>query len=78
MKRVIEVERPRLVVRILYSIGRRMFGQVPTPERIMANRLPLMVGLGALYGAIQWAGRIDSRLRALLQVHVATLYGSVY
>ena len=42
-----------------------MFGQVPTPERIMAHRLPLMVGLGALYGAIQWAGRIDARLRAL-------------
>jgi hypothetical protein len=78
MKRVTEVERPRLVVRILYSIGRRTFGQVPTPERIMAHRLPLMVGLGALYGAIQWAGRIDARLRTLLQVHVATLYGSIY
>ena len=78
MQRVIEVERPRLVVRILYSIGRRLFGQVPTPERIMAHRLSLMVGLGALYGAIRCAGRIDARLRALLQVQVATLYGSVY
>lgn len=78
MTRMTEVERPRLVLRILYSIGRRMFGQVPTPERIMAHRLPLMVGLGALYGAIRWAGRIDARLRALLQIHVATLYGSVY
>jgi hypothetical protein len=78
MKGLAGVERPGLMVRILYSIGRRMFGKVPTPERIMARRLPLMIGLGALYGAIQWAGRIDARLRALLQVHVAALHGSVY
>jgi hypothetical protein len=55
-----------------------MFGKVPTPERIMAHRVPLMLGLGALYGSLEWLGRIDAPLRALLNVHVAALYGSAY
>jgi hypothetical protein len=73
-----EIERPGLAVRMFYRIGERMFGAVPTPERLMAHRVPLMLGLGGLYGAIEWFGRLDSQLRALLQVHVATLYGSAY
>jgi hypothetical protein len=55
-----------------------MFGKVPTPERIMAHRFPLMLGLGALYGAIEWFGRIETELRALLNIQVAALYGSPY
>jgi hypothetical protein len=55
-----------------------MFGAVPTPERIMAHRVPLMLGLGGLYGAIEWFGAIEASLRALLNVHVARLYGSAY
>ena len=55
-----------------------MFGAVPTPERLMAHRVPLMLGLGGLYGAIEWFGRLDAHLRALLQVHVANLYRSAY
>jgi hypothetical protein len=51
-----------------------MFGRTPTPERLMARRLPLMLGIGGLYGAIEWFGTIDSQLRALLDVQVATLY----
>lgn len=78
MERISETERPGLTVRMLYKIGERMFGAVPTPERIMACRLPLMLGLGGLYGAIEWFGAIDSALRALLNVHVANLYGSAY
>ena len=35
--------------------------QVPTPERLMAHRLPLMLGIGGLYGAIEWFGTIDSQ-----------------
>jgi len=65
-------------MRAFYRIGERMFGKVPTPERLMAHRLPLMLGLGGLYGAIEWFGRIDAHLRALLNVQVATLYGSAY
>lgn len=75
---ITEVERPGLAVRAFYKIGQAMFGKVPTPERIMAHRLPLMLGLGALYGAMEWFGRIDAPLRALLNVHVAELYGSAY
>ena len=76
--RISEVERPGLVTRACYAIGRRMFGVVPTPERVMAHRLPLMLGLGGLYSAIEWGGTIDAPLRALLNVHVANLYGSAY
>jgi hypothetical protein len=70
--------RPGLLVRTCYRIGARLFGQVPTPERLMAHRLPLMLGIGALYGAIEWFGTIDRRLRALLNLQVAVLYGSPY
>jgi hypothetical protein len=67
-----------VMTRTFFKIGERMFGQVPTPERLMAQRMPLMLGLGGLYGAIEWFGAIDARLRALLNVQVATLYGVPY
>jgi len=78
MGRITEVERPGIMVRACYKIGERMFGKVPTPERLMAHRLPLMLGLGGLYGAIEWFGKIDAHLRALLNVQVAALCGSPY
>ncbi len=78
MPRISEVERPGLAVRAFYRIGKAMFGQVPTPERLMAHRIPLMLGLGGFYAALEWVGRIDAPLRALLNVHVAALYGSAY
>jgi hypothetical protein len=78
MERLPEVERPGLAVRTFYKIGERMFGQVPTPERLMAHRVPLMLGLGGLYGAIEWFGTIEAQLRALLQVQVARLYRAPY
>lgn len=78
MQRIAELERPGLAIRIFYKIGERVFGKVPTPERLMAHRLPLMLGLGGLYSAIEWFGTIDAQLRALLNVHVARLYGSRY
>jgi hypothetical protein len=71
-------ERPGVATRTFFRIGQRMFGQVPTPERLMARRLPLMLGLGGLYGAIEWFGTIDAQLRALLNVQVASLYGVPY
>jgi hypothetical protein len=37
-----------------------------------------MLGMGGLYGALEWFGTVDRQLRALLQVHVAALHGSVY
>jgi len=55
-----------------------MFGKVPAPERLMARRMPLMLGLGGLYGAIEWFGKIDAELRALLNVQVAALYSVPY
>jgi len=67
-----------LLTRAFFKIGERIFGQVPTPERVMAQRLPLMVGLGGLYGAIEWFGTIEAPLRALLNVQVAALYRAEY
>jgi len=78
MEQIANIERPGLLTRIFFRIGARLFGQVPTPERLMAHRLPLMLGLGGLYGAIEWFGKIDAQLRALLNVQVATLYGVLY
>jgi hypothetical protein len=78
MEQIAKIERPGLLTRVFFRIGERMFGRVPTPERLMAHRLPLMLGLGGLYGAIEWFGKIDAQLRALLNVHVATIYGVPY
>ena len=78
MTRIGEVARPGLAVRAFYRIGKAMFGQVPTPERLMAHRIPLMLGLGGLYTALEWFGQIDAPLRALLNVQVAALYASAY
>jgi hypothetical protein len=78
MERIAQIERPGLLTRALFTLGERMFGQVPTPERLMARRLPLMLGLGALYGAIEVFGKIDRQLRALLNVQVAAIYQAAY
>ena len=78
MEQIAEFKRPGMLTRIFFRIGERLFGRVPTPERLMAHRLPLMLGIGGLYGAIEWFGKIDAQLRALLNVQVAALYGVPY
>jgi hypothetical protein len=75
MEQIAQFKRPGVLTRIFFRIGERLFGQVPTPERLMAHRLPLMVGIGGLYGAIEWFGKIDAQLRGLLNLQVAALYG---
>lgn len=78
MQRITEVDRPGLAVRAFYKIGERIFGAVPTPERIMAHRVPLLLGIGGLWGAMEWTAILDRAVRALVQLQVATLYGSPY
>jgi len=78
MEQTVERNNPGLVTRALFKLGERMFGQVPTPERLMARRLPMMLGLGGLYTAIERSGTIDAELRALLNLQVAMLYGVPY
>jgi hypothetical protein len=78
MEAIAPIERPGVLTRTFFKIGERMFGQVPTPARLMAHRLPLMLGIGGLYGAIEWSGKIDRQLRALLNVQVAALYNTPY
>jgi hypothetical protein len=76
--RIAPVENPGTVVRGLYAIGRRLFGDVPTPQKLMAHRPALMAGIGALWTSIERFGALDGRLRALLQLEVATLYDVAY
>lgn len=78
MAQIARIKRPGMLARTFFKIGERMFGQVPTPERLMAHRLPLLLGMGGLYGAIEWFAKIDAPLRALLNVQVAALYGVPY
>jgi hypothetical protein len=78
MARITPVEEPGLAGRVAYTIGKRLFGQVPTPQRLMAHRMPLMLGIGGLYGAIEWFGIVDAQLRALLQARVAQLAHARY
>ena len=76
--RISEIHQPGLAVRAFYTIGARMFGAVPTPERIMAHRVPLMLGIGGLWTAIEWSARLSAELRALLQLHVAQVTQAAY
>ena len=76
--RISAIDQPGLAVRAFYKIGARMFGQVPTPERIMAHRIPLMLGIGGLWTAIEWSARLSAELRALVQLHVARLSQAAY
>lgn len=76
--RIEPVENPSAVVRGLYAIGRQLFGDVPTPQKLMAHRPALMAGIGALWTSIERFGALDGRLRALLQLQVATLYDAAY
>ena len=76
--RINEVAQPGLLTRGFYGIGKWIFGKVPTPERVMAHRLPLMLGIGALYGSIEWFAKIEASLRSLLNLHVARLYDTAY
>ena len=76
--RIAPVEDPGVALRCLYAIGARLFGQVPTPQTLMAHRPALMLGVGAFYAAIEWSGTLDARVRALLQVQVARLHDAAY
>jgi hypothetical protein len=76
--RIAPVDDPGLAVRGFYAIGRRLFGEVPTPQKLMAHRPALMLGIGALWTSIERFGTLDGRLRALMQLHVARLYDVAY
>ena len=77
-RRIAPVDHPGTAVRGMYTIARRLFGEVPTPAALMAHRPALMLGLGGLWTSIERFGALDARLRALLQLRVATLYGVPY
>ena len=77
-QRIAPVDNPGPLVRASYAVGRRLFGEVPTPQKLMAHRPALMLGIGALWTSIERFGALDGRLRALLQIHVATLYDAAY
>ena len=77
-ERLATVDNPGVVMRGFYAVGRRLFGEVPTPQKLMAHRPALMLGIGALWTSIERFGALDGRLRALMQLHVAQLYDVAY
>jgi len=77
-QRLTPVDDPGLAVRAFYAVGRHLFGDVPTPQKLMAHRPALMLGLGTLWTSIERFGHLDARLRALLQLHVARLHDVAY
>jgi hypothetical protein len=76
--RIAPIENPSPVLRGTSAIARRLFGDVPTPQKLMAHRPALMLGIGALWTTIERFGALDGRLRALLQLQVAILYDAAY
>jgi hypothetical protein len=62
MKANARLGRPGVLTRALFKVGERMFGQVSTPEHLMAHRLPMMVGLGGLHTAIERFGTTEPQL----------------
>ena len=76
--RIASVDDPGIVMRGFYAVGRRLFGEVPTPQKLMAHRPALMLGMGALWTSIECFGTLDARLRALVQLNVARLYDAAY
>ena len=76
--RIDPIEHPGLLLGGAYTIGRRIFGDVPTPEKIMAHHPALMLGVGALWTSIERFARLDGRLRALVQLHVAARSDAEY
>jgi hypothetical protein len=42
------IEQPGFLLSGAYAIGRRIFGDVPTPQKVMAHHPALMLGIGAL------------------------------
>src|SRR5215510_3640082 len=77
-ERITPVDNPGFTVRGFYAIGRRLFGDVPTPQKLMAHRPALMLGIGALWTSIERFGTLHGRLRALMQLYVAQLYDVAY
>jgi hypothetical protein len=77
-ERIATIDHPGLVMRPFYAIGRRLFCQVPTPQKLMAHRPALMFGMGALWTSIECFASLDGRLRALLQLNVARLHDAAY
>jgi hypothetical protein len=77
-ERISPIDDPGFLLSGAYAIGRRIFGDVPTPQKVMAHHPALMVGIGALWTSIERFALLDRRLRALVQLHVATLYDVAY
>ena len=51
---------------------------VPTTERVIAHRVPLMLGIGGLWGSMEWFATLDKSLRELVQARMAEARGSAY
>jgi alkylhydroperoxidase family enzyme len=67
---------PTLLARLMFAALRRMFGQVPTPYRVIFARFPQALFAQALIAlTLDRRMTIDRGLKYLLQSHVAGLNG---
>lgn len=67
------VERPGVLMRVVYRIARRRFGKVLMPLRVIYSRSPALLAIGLL---IEWirdhATVLEPGLRSLVTVYVAS------
>ena len=76
MARIAGVERPpSLFARAVFWIVRRRLGRVPLPVRIHARHAQAFNGYVRMEVAQDKARRVPARLKALLNIRVATLVG---
>ena len=66
------------IVRTAYAISKRQYGMVPTPLKLFARRPLLLEGYGAFEWAFGRAGKLDARVKALVQIKAAAIIGCEY
>ena len=66
------------IVRTVYAISKRQYGQVPTPLKLFARRPLLLEGYGAFEWAFGRSGKLEERVKALVQIKAAAIAGCEY
>jgi hypothetical protein len=61
--------------RIVYTLTKRKLGRIVTPVQITAHHSRLLWGYGQMEQALLGSNRVDSNLKDLASLRVATLVG---
>ena len=71
-------DRAGMVTRQVFGAAKRMTGKVPEPLRIMAHSRSVMFASGFYELAAQRGSAVESRLKSLASVKVASMIGCVF